>query len=54
MRQGVKDAQITQTTLTGNSADLHDTTVQFEIWEDAQGSNMSFGEGRDLARKIGR
>jgi hypothetical protein len=54
MRQGVKDAQIAQTILNGDSADLQDTTVQIDVWEDAQGSNMCFGEGRDLARRIGR
>lgn len=54
MRQGVKQMQIAQSMVTTGSADLKDSTEPHEIWEKAQGGLMAFGEGRELARRIGR
>ncbi|MEW9667252.1 hypothetical protein [Ammoniphilus sp. 3BR4] len=54
MRQGIKEMQIAQTMATGGSADLKDSTEPLEIWEKAPGGLMGFGEGRELARRIGR
>ncbi|WP_164984829.1 hypothetical protein [Ammoniphilus sp. CFH 90114] len=54
MRQGLKELQLIQTTLTGGSADLKDTSEQNDMWEKVQSGLMNFGEGRDLARRIGR